>query len=75
MLAYAVVHEMPSSRAFFDQVATVAKPGAQLLMVEPKGHVKPEEFEAELHDAAKPGFVLSARPRLRRGHAALLQKS
>ena len=75
ILAYAVVHEMPSSRAFFDQAAAAAKPGARLLLVEPKGHVTPEEFEGELQDAAKAGFVLSTRPNLPRGRAALLQKA
>jgi ubiquinone/menaquinone biosynthesis C-methylase UbiE len=75
ILAYAVIHEMASSRAFFDQVAAVAKPGARLLMVEPKGHVKPEEFDAELHDAAQAGFVLSERPKVGRRHAALLQRA
>jgi cyclopropane fatty-acyl-phospholipid synthase-like methyltransferase len=74
ILAYAVVHEMPSSRRFFEQVAPAAKAGARLLLVEPKGHVKPEEFEAELRDAAQAGFRLIARPALRRGQTALLQK-
>jgi SAM-dependent methyltransferase len=75
ILAYAVVHEMPSSHAFFNQVAAAAKPGARLLLVEPKGHVTPEEFEGELQDAAKVGFALSVRPNLPRGRAALLQKA
>lgn len=74
VLAYAVVHEMPSIRAFFEQAAAAAKAGANLLLVEPKGHVKPEEFEAELRDAALAGFRLIERPHLGRGHAALLQR-
>jgi ubiquinone/menaquinone biosynthesis C-methylase UbiE len=75
ILAYAVVHEMPSSRAFFNQAAIAAKPGARLLLVEPKGHVSPEEFEGELQDAAQAGFVLSGHPKLPRGRAALLEKA
>jgi cyclopropane fatty-acyl-phospholipid synthase-like methyltransferase len=74
ILAYAVVHEMASSRSFFDQASAAAKPGARLLMVEPKGHVTPQEFESELQDAAEAGFVLSGHPSVPRGTAALLQK-
>ncbi len=75
ILAYAVVHEMPSSGTFFAQAAAVAKAGARLLLVEPKGHVKPVEFEAELRDAAQAGFALKQRPDLRRGWSALLQRA
>lgn len=75
ILAYAVVHEMPSSRAFFKQAAIAAKPGARLLLVEPKGHVTPEEFDGELQDAAQAGFSLRGRPKLPRGRAALLEKA
>jgi ubiquinone/menaquinone biosynthesis C-methylase UbiE len=74
ILAYAVVHEMPSSRAFFNQAAIAAKPGARLLLVEPKGHVAPDEFEGELQDAAQAGFALTGRPNLPRERAALLQR-
>ena len=74
VLAYAVVHEMPSSRAFFEQSAAAARPGARLLLVEPTGHVKTEEFEAELKDAAEAGFRLIERPKLGRGLTALLEK-
>jgi ubiquinone/menaquinone biosynthesis C-methylase UbiE len=75
ILAYAVVHEMPSSRAFFSQAAIATKPGARLLLVEPRGHVTPEEFEGELEDAAQAGFSLTGRPDLPRGRAALLERT
>jgi ubiquinone/menaquinone biosynthesis C-methylase UbiE len=74
IFAFAVVHEMPSSRQFFTEVATVSKRGARLLLVEPAGHVKTGEFEAELADAAQAGFILLERPTVRRSHAALLEK-
>jgi hypothetical protein len=66
---------MPSSRAFFDQAAIAAKPEAPLLLVEPRGHVTPEEFEGELQDAAQAGFALTGRHNLPRGRAALLQRA
>ena len=74
ILAFAVVHEMPSSSQFFMQAAQVAKTGAQLLLVEPSGHVKPEDFDKELADAAKAGFSCVQRPVIRRCHAALLRR-
>ena len=74
-LAMAVVHEMPSSRRFFVEVADAMKPGATLLLAEPSGHVKPAAFEAELQDAAAAGLEVAGRPMIRRSQAALLKKS
>ena len=73
-LAFAVVHEMPSATWFFSQAAEVAKPASKLLLVEPSGHVKSEDFEAELREAQKTGFTVVDRPTIRRSHAALLRK-
>lgn len=75
ILAFAVVHEMPSSARFFSQASEVAKAGAQLLLVEPVGHVKNEEFNSELADAARVSFRVADRPRIPRSLAALLQKT
>jgi len=74
VLAFAVVHEMPSATAFFEQAAAVSKSGAELLLAEPAGHVKTPLFDAELEAAAKAGFVLASRPTIRKSHAALLRK-
>ena len=74
-LAFAVLHEMPSAAQFFAEAAAASKPGAQLLLVEPAGHVKDEAFEAELRDAAQAGFNLVDHPPIGHSHAALLQKN
>lgn len=73
-LAFAMVHELPDAARFFAEVADVSKPGASLLLVEPTGHVKAAEFEAELKSASEAGFSVTARPSVRRSHAALLRK-
>jgi SAM-dependent methyltransferase len=73
-LAFAVVHELPSAEAFFREAANVLRTGACLLLVEPSGHVKPAQFQAELAVAAKAGLTLAKRPAIRRNHAALLEK-
>jgi ubiquinone/menaquinone biosynthesis C-methylase UbiE len=74
-LAFAVVHEMPSANWFFGQAAAVSKPGATMLFAEPAGHVKPDEFEAELQDAVTAGFSVVEKPLIRRSQAALLRKN
>jgi len=73
-LAFAVVHEMPAAELFFAETARASKAGASLLLVEPGGHVRAPEFEAELQAAAQAGFVVASRPSVRRSHAALLKK-
>ncbi|HZQ70544.1 MAG TPA: methyltransferase domain-containing protein [Terriglobales bacterium] len=73
-LAFAVVHEMPDSKSFFTQVGAASKSGATLLLAEPEGHVKAEEFASELEEAAQAGFRVIERPQVRRSQAALLQK-
>ena len=74
-LAFAVVHEMPSARAFFLETAEVLKPNGYLLLAEPAGHVKPDEFENELESAAQAGFQVVSRPAVRGSQAALLSKA
>ena len=73
-LAFAMVHEMPLAASFFAQAAAASKAGAQMLLAEPAGHVKPGEFEAELQAAAGAGFGVVGRPAVRRSHSALLRK-
>jgi len=74
-LAFAVVHEFPDAARFFAEVAAASKPGASLLLAEPKGHVKVSEFDSELQAASQAGFNLLDRPSIRRSQAALLRKS
>jgi ubiquinone/menaquinone biosynthesis C-methylase UbiE len=73
-LAFAVVHEFPDAAAFFTQAARASKPGAQLLLAEPSGHVKPPEFEAELGAAQVAGFAVLDRLPVRRSHEAVLRR-
>lgn len=74
VLAFAMVHEMPSASSFFQETAQAMKPGARLLLAEPAGHVKPALFGAELAAAAEAGLSVSDRPAIRRSLAAVLTK-
>jgi SAM-dependent methyltransferase len=73
-LAYAMVHELPSAESFFAEVAASLKPGAQVLLAEPRGHVKLPRFEAELKAAAQAGLRVIGHPSIWRSHTAVLTK-
>jgi len=74
ILAFAMVHELPDAQRFFSEVGRATKPGASLLLAEPRGHVSDAKFEAELAAAAAAQFEVSARLVIRRSRAALLVK-
>lgn len=73
-LAFAVVHELPNSSMFFSEISEILKPGAKLLIAEPKGHVSKEEFEITVSVAEQSGFESAGRPRIPYSHAVILEK-
>lgn len=74
-LAFAMMHELPDVRRFFAEVARASKPGASMLLAEPRGHVNDKKFDEELSAAAAEHFEITARPKIRRSHAAVLKKN
>lgn len=74
VLAFAVVHEMPSADSFFREVANALKVGGQLLFAEPAGHVNPVRFGEEIDNARHAGLEEMKRPAVRRSLAALCTK-
>jgi hypothetical protein len=56
------------------EIYAALKPGGRLLLVEPKGHVSADNFEALIAAASQTGFSNSGAPRVRRSHAAILDK-
>jgi SAM-dependent methyltransferase len=73
-LAMAVVHETPGADWFFRQVAEATKTGGTVLLAEPAGHVKDEDFAGELKAASAAGFEVVDGPTMRRLHTALLRR-
>jgi ubiquinone/menaquinone biosynthesis C-methylase UbiE len=73
VLAIAMVHELPNPGGFFAEVARALKPGARLLLSEPKVHVSGDSFAAELAAAEGAGFTVASRPEIRRSRSALLR--
>jgi SAM-dependent methyltransferase len=74
VFAVAVVHEMPSGDAFFNEAAEALKAGGSLLLAEPAGHIDEAEFANELAAAARAGLELISHPLLRSCRTALLRK-
>ncbi len=73
-LALYVLHEIPDLAAALRQILAALKPGATMLVVEPRGHLKDGEFQAELALAEEVGFRVEARPATRRTLSAVLRK-
>jgi SAM-dependent methyltransferase len=71
-LALYVLHEIPDLGSTFRQLSKALKPGASLVVVEPRGHVKEASFLAELGQAEQAGYAIERLPRTRRTLAALL---
>ncbi|HUO60419.1 MAG TPA: methyltransferase domain-containing protein [Candidatus Acidoferrales bacterium] len=72
-LVFAVAHEVPDVLNFFKQISATLKPGANILFVEPAGHVSENAFSEEVAAAGNAGLRHVASPDVR-GHSALLQK-
>ncbi len=74
VLAFAVVHELPSAPDFFEQASACLKPGGTLLLAEPAGHISGAEFGQEITLAEMAGLELAGRPAIWRSRAALLRR-
>jgi ubiquinone/menaquinone biosynthesis C-methylase UbiE len=75
VLAFAVVHEMPDASAFFAEAARAMKPGARMLLAEPKAWVSAADFDAELELARRARLEVETAPPIRRTRTALLRKT
>ena len=74
VLAFAMVHELPDQMGFFVEAARALKPGAQMLLAEPRGHVTTEDFAKTLALAAQAGLSMGSEPIVRSSRTALLRK-
>lgn len=73
-LAFAVVHEVPDASRLFSEIHGVLKPGAVLLVAEPRGRISPPDFNESISVAERNGFVATASPPIRRSFAVALSK-
>jgi ubiquinone/menaquinone biosynthesis C-methylase UbiE len=74
LAAFFVVHEVPDHPRLFDEIAAALKPNALLLVAEPKGHVKEEDFNRSVVETEQHGFKVVARPEIRRSRVVALER-
>src|SRR5512139_3962505 len=75
VLAFAVVHEMPSVGRFFAEASSLLRNGRRLLLAEPAFEVTEEEFAATLRISNQNGFRVESRPCIRWTRSAVLEKA
>lgn len=66
------LHELEDLPGFLAQAAALLKPSGRLLVVEPKGHVKPASFQAEMECCKLAGFDVLETPEMGKGRMAVL---
>jgi 2-polyprenyl-3-methyl-5-hydroxy-6-metoxy-1,4-benzoquinol methylase len=74
-LAVAVLHEVPDPSACLTEICDLLKPGASLLLAEPKAHVSESDFEQTVDRARESGLERTERLSVWFCRAALLNKS
>jgi ubiquinone/menaquinone biosynthesis C-methylase UbiE len=75
VLAFWMVHEVPDQEKFLTEVYNTLNPNGKFLLVEPKMHVRDEDFSSTLNLAKKIGFSLKENPNIRLSRSALLSNS
>ena len=73
-LAFAMVHEIPDSPAFFVQLHRALKRGGRILIAEPT-HVAADEFALMVKSVQAAGFVSVASPSISRSRSLLVEKA
>jgi 2-polyprenyl-3-methyl-5-hydroxy-6-metoxy-1,4-benzoquinol methylase len=74
VLLFMVVHEVPDKKQLFSDLYKMLKPGADILLAEPKGHVSSADFEASLKIAKDAGLKVIVENPVRRMWSVLLCK-
>lgn len=72
-LVFYVVHELPDQLEFFQQLASIVKPGGQVLVVEPPLHVSRADFAETVSKAREAGFQPAPGPKMLFSKAVLLK--
>ena len=73
-VAFFMLHEVPDSRAFLEELYSLLRTGGTFFLAEPKIHVGKRKFEQAVREAQSVGFTLLKRPTVRFGRAVLLGK-
>lgn len=71
VLAFAVIHELPDTSRFLEEVRRALRPGRKMFVAEPKGHVKQAEFANLQETARRTGFHVDAAPAVPKSWTAI----
>lgn len=74
VLAVHVLHETAFPRRFLTHCHEALRPGAKMLVIEPRGHVTDADFEASLRMAGEVGLTETVRTELSRSRGVVLEK-
>lgn len=72
---FAVVHEVLDQGRLFEEVHRAMKPEGLLLLAEPKGHVKQQEFDTTVQLAKSNGFEVTSAVDIWRYYSVLLKRT
>lgn len=73
-LAMYVIHEVPDKTAFFREIFAILRPGARMLVGEPKHHVDENEFSRMKKIASDSGFECEKGPKLLGSRTSVLTR-
>jgi cyclopropane fatty-acyl-phospholipid synthase-like methyltransferase len=66
------LHELEDLPGFLDQIRALLRPDGRMFVVEPDGHVSPEQFDAMMACAEERGLMVIERPDVGRRRLATL---
>ena len=73
ILAFYMVHEVPNPDAFFRESRAMVNPGGRLLYVEPKFHVRKDDFKTMIELAETAGWRHDSFPKILFSRAVLFR--
>ena len=75
VLAFYVVHELPSQEIFFKEIEGILKPNGKVLVVEPPFHVSKRAFAETIRTAEAAGLTPTIGPKVFFSRTAILRNS
>ena len=73
VLAFYVLHEVPSQEGFLREIRAILKPGGKVLIIEPNFHVTKKAFEESISTATTVGFKSEQGPKVSGSRSVLLR--
>ena len=73
-LVFAVLHEIGDQKQCLSELLAALKPGALVLLAEPRNHVRQQDFDASIGLAQQVGFAVVKPLSIRASRAALLTR-